>query len=337
MTKWITTVVQPTTVNSVFKAKNDIKEIAQKDGYDVLSIFRYDSANDQDNALHARIDGITAPVDAGDLVVFQYPTNNGNRFDTQFIEHLLTRRAKVVIFIHDAEILRGTINFDEIKALNSTSLIITHNPAMSQGLVDRGLTTPTLSNYAFDYLTDAWNGQPRADFTKELVFAGTLDKSRYLTEWTHATKLTVFGRHEFIDIDPRIEDRGEMKPEKLAYNLPFRFGLAWDSNIPGGGQYKNYTRFNNPHKISMYLANGLPVVAWKEAGMAPFIEKNHVGITLNSLDELDDAMAALTDQDIDTMLANVDKVRTALRKGHFTRRVLHQMELQVLDQDIVFD
>lgn len=334
MKRWITTVVQPTTVNSVFKAKEDIKQLAIQEGYGVLSAFRYDSSNDANNALHARIDGITAPVARGDLVVFQYPTNNGNRFDLQFIEHLRVRGAQIVIFIHDSEVLRGAITFDEVGAFNRCSAVITHNPAMAKGLAERGVTVPLLSNYAFDYLTEAWNQQPQDTFKKELVFAGTLDKSHYLTDWHFDTPLTVFGRHETINLDPRVHDRGEMKPDELAFRLPNCFGLAWDSNIPGGGQYKNYTRFNNPHKISMYLANGLPVVLWKEAGMAPFVEKNGVGITLNSLDELDDTLAALTSEDIDHMLANVQTVRAALRDGYFTRRVLNEMENTIIHPEI---
>mgnify|MGYP000921582972 CR=1 FL=1 len=337
MKRWITTVVQPNTVNAVFKAKEDVLQIALQNGYQPVSIFRYNSKNESNEAMDARIDGITAAVSHGDIVVFQYPTYVGNRFDLRFMSHLVSRGAKVVVFLHDAESLRGPIYFDEIGAFSQCAAIVTHNQNMSNELKKRGLKAPTIENTAFDYLTTISDTPARDTFQRAVTFAGSLDKSRFLADWQPNTPISVFGRHDAIKLDPKVNDMGEMFPDKLAYFLPYCFGLAWDSNIPGGGQYKNYTRYNNPHKVSMYLANGRPVILWKEAGMAPFIESNHLGITLNSLDELDDAIAGLSDGDIDQMLSNIQHVRRALQEGFFTTHVLHRAEDMLLHPDIILD
>ncbi|KRM87280.1 beta-1,6-galactofuranosyltransferase [Lacticaseibacillus thailandensis DSM 22698 = JCM 13996] len=329
--------IQPTTVNSVFKAKNDINDIAQRMGYQTLSIFRYDVEADTDDQLYSRIDGITAPVVSGDLVIFQYPTNDGFKFDEQFMSHLVDRGVHVVIQIHDAECLRGYVPYDEVAFFNRASAIITHNDNMTNALADKGVTAPMFANYAFDYLSvNTKNRYTQADkhLEKSLVLAGSLDKSRYLEHWPYQTNLVAFGRNETMQLDPQIDFRGEVKPEELGYIIPYRFGLAWDSNIPNGGQYKDYTRFNNPHKVSMYLANGLPVVLWKDAGMAPFVVKNHLGITIESLDELDDALAALSQAEIDDILQHVETVKWALRDGFFTRRAIMRMELAILGRQI---
>lgn len=252
--------------------------------------------------------------------------------------HLLDRGVQVVIQIHDAECLRGYVPYDEVGFFNRASAIITHNQAMTDALADKGVTVPMVANYAFDYLSDNTKNRltrSNEQIEKAVVLAGSLDKSRYLEHWPAQTKITAFGRNEIIQLDPVIDFQGEVKPEELGYILPYRFGLAWDSNIPNGGQYKDYTRYNNPHKVSMYLANGLPVIIWSEAGMAPFITNNHLGLAIDSLDDLDDALARLSAADIDDMLAHVERVKWALRDGFFTRRAIMRVELKILGSAIM--
>ena len=47
-------------------------------------------------------------------------------------------------------------------------------------------------------------------------------------------------------------------------------------------------RFNNPHKLSLYVALGLPVIVWREAAIAEFVLKQGIGITVSDLLELND-------------------------------------------------
>lgn len=56
------------------------------------------------------------------------------------------------------------------------------------------------------------------------------------------------------------------------------------------GSYGKYLRINNPHKVSLYIAAGIPVVIWKEAALCSLIEENALGFGISSLDELEEAL-----------------------------------------------
>ena len=77
-------------------------------------------------------------------------------------------------------------------------------------------------------------------------------------------------------------------------------------------------RYNNPHKISLYLSSNLPVIIWKEAALAPFIEKHGLGLTLDSLADLDDQLTQLNQDDYDQMKANCKAIGKQLRNGYYT-------------------
>ena len=68
---------------------------------------------------------------------------------------------------------------------------------------------------------------------------------------------------------------GQYKPEELPEKLEGGFGLVWDGDDLGActGVFGEYMKYNNPHKTSLYLASGLPVIIWEKAAMAKYIEK----------------------------------------------------------------
>ena len=76
-------------------------------------------------------------------------------------------------------------------------------------------------------------------------------------------------------------------------------------------------RYNTPHKISLYLSSGIPVIVWKEAAIAEFIANNNVGITISSLDELDKVLDTVTVTDYKVLRENCIKVAKKLRRGNY--------------------
>ena len=100
----------------------------------------------------------------------------------------------------------------------------------------------------------------------------------------------------------------------------YGFGLVWDG--PGidscQGAVGNYMRYNNPHKTSLYLSSNLPVIIWKEAALAGFVEEHGLGLTLDSLEELDDRLARLSQADYDQMKTNCQAMGQRLRNGYYT-------------------
>lgn len=90
------------------------------------------------------------------------------------------------------------------------------------------------------------------------------------------------------------------------------------------GVYGDYLKINNPHKTSMYLAAGIPVIIWEEAALANFIKKNHCGITIKSTDEIRNIIDNMLDEEYETLKANACKIGGKLRRGYFLKSAMKQ-------------
>lgn len=331
--KWITNILQSPTVNAVDKAKVDIAKIARTRGYNILSIFRYSATGESDEAMHSRVDGITAGVAAGDIVLYQYPSYISIRFDLFFINHMIARGAKIVLFIHDIEYMRKGISktFNEIEILNRCDALIVHNSHMEKKLRVFGVKIPMISNYIFDFLQE--ETYKNNDFNREVVLAGSLLKSDYLTKWNYKTRIIAFGNHDGLKLSDTVDYRGAVAQEELSEKLPNCFGLSWDSTEG----FKEYTKYNNPYKLSMYLAMGLPVIVWNRSAIASFVVNNNLGYAIGDLSKLDGLMSELSDGQILNTRNNVRKFGALLRQGFFTKKALLRTEQQLSYGSIEYD
>lgn len=265
MTHWITRMVEVPTMDATSASKEDVATIGHQVGYEWLNIFRYNGDYESDQAVDSRIDGITAAVQAGDSLVYQYPSLNGPRFETRFIDRMNMRGARVILFVHDVEMLRGSNvaeGFDEYAYLNKAAVLIVHNPIMAELLTKRGVTVPMVSLNMFDALDD--HPFPQDEFSRQLVFAGNLSKSNFLGDWSYNSSITTFGVanpnlwHKLTE-NPHVDFRGSMYRDELNQAIDGGIGLVWDVNTPDGN-YADYARYNNPYKLSFYLGHGMPVI-----------------------------------------------------------------------------
>ena len=122
--------------------------------------------------------------------------------------------------------------------------------------------------------------------------------------------------------------KGQFSPNDLLKHLDQDFGLVWDGNSieTCDGRYGNYLRYNNPHKASLYLSMGIPVIIWKEAALAKFISKNNLGITIDSLNNLDKVLDQITENEYKTMKSNVLRISEKLRNGSNILNAVEKME-----------
>ena len=79
---------------------------------------------------------------------------------------------------------------------------------------------------------------------------------------------------------------------------------------------------NNPHKMSLYLVSGMPVIVWSGSAQAEFVRKNGIGLVIDSLSDIQDGIAALTAEDYARMLENARRIGCKLRQGGMTRAAL---------------
>ena len=283
---------------------------------------------------------ICRKIPKGSALIYQHPTY-GIRLTYRYINKLQKKKnCRCIALIHDLESLRkgiaGVVESNDRRneigdnlLLKRFDAVICHNDSMKEYLVRQGVDAEKLVTLEiFDYLTDATPVQHnRKEGMPSIAVAGNLaaGKSTYIykmTEEQHNPNLQI---HLFgINYDeekklPNTVYHGSYTPEELVGALDADFGLVWDGPEAKycTGNTGEYLRYNNPHKTSLYLAAGIPVVVWKEAAIARFVEKNGVGITVESLYEVENAIQRVNRQDYELMHENAGRIAAKLRDGAY--------------------
>jgi hypothetical protein len=210
----------------------------------------------------------------------------------------------------------------EIANLNPFDCVIAHNPFMIQWLKAHGLKAQTISLEVFDYLTNNPMKEKPQIFNKTIVFAGNLSKSKFIYSLNKIKvwDFNVYGPNYY---DPQnqvianLKWRGQYSPEDLIEQLDGNFGLIWDGaevekcdDVLG-----NYLRYNNPHKFSLYIAAGLPIIAPANSAIGVFIKQHKIGFLINSLLDLDNI--PVNEQIYLVMKSNVIKIQKKVTCGDY--------------------
>lgn len=117
---------------------------------------------------------------------------------------------------------------------------------------------------------------------------------------------------------------GAFAPEELPAHIKGEFGLVWDGNSLNDST--GYMRFNNPHKMSLYLASGLPVIVWDKAATAEYVENNRVGITIGSLTDLNSRLDNISKDEYVIYQQNAMNIAKKLREGFYTHSAIQSVE-----------
>ena len=96
---------------------------------------------------------------------------------------------------------------------------------------------------------------------------------------------------------------GLIHPDILPRQIKSDFGILWDgpSIESCDGPYGNYMKYIVSHKLSLYLAAGIPIIAWRHSGSAPIIERLGIGILVESLSEAIDLISSFSDRELEEL------------------------------------
>lgn len=261
-----------------------------------------------------------------DLIIYQHPTI----FDKKFLNILPKKRT--VMLIHDVRKIRHKEyenDINELNIINSFKYIIVHNAFMEQKLKSIGVKSKMYHLNLFDYLCSK-EDEKKIKFEKPIiVYAGnlSLEKSPFLHQLDENKmkfNINAYGVGIDKDISSKIHYKGKALPDDLPNIIEGNIGLVWDGNFDESDEaydFKNYTKFNNPHKLSCYLAAGLPVIVWNKAATAKMIKEKNIGYTISNLYDIN----KLNFKDYDVKMANVLKEKSNVRNGYYTKKVINQI------------
>ena len=206
---------------------------------------------------------------------------------------------------------------------------------MKEYLIKNGINEKKLiSLEVFDYLFKDSDKLLSRNNNNEIVIAGNLseEKSPYVYLLNHipeGVKFNLFGPN-FKQYDSKnIEYIGQYPPEKLPYILKGNYGLVWDGNSINtcDGITGNYLKYNNPHKISLYIVSKLPVIVWKKSAMASFVEREQIGFTVSSLTEIGDIIKSISNDEYNKMINNLERLSKKLNDGYYLNNAIEKIEL----------
>ncbi len=279
-------------------------------------------------------------------VIVQYPLANYPKVSFLAVPFLnilkKVKKIKLIYLLHDLDSMRmseqrNTEKNGEMLFLKTADGIVSHNSCMTTFIRKMGIQCPVTEIGIFDYLTDVpLNEKQVFEGKNSIAIAGNLrkEKAGYLYEMESQSgnlKWMVYGPNFEGSESKTVVYCGQFPAEELPEVLKAGFGLVWDGNscTTCSGRFGEYLRYNNPHKLSLYLASGLPVIVWKESALAEFVEKKQVGFAVSSLYEIENKINGITESEYQTWKRNAFYVAQRLRKGCNTVEAITRITQEV--------
>lgn len=265
-------------------------------------------------------------INCKDIIVIQYPFIKDN-----FLK--LLPKEKTIILIHDLMGLRIN-NVEkqkkELETLNKFKYIIVHNRKMRHYLEINKNKSNIFELELFDYLCEKKENKTKYREQLEVAYVGNLNRFKspfiYQLKDNIEYSLNLYGK----GIEKREINNGKIKyvgaytPEELPNVIEANIGLVWDGNFDDSDEnndFKNYTKYNNPHKLSCYIAADLPVIVWKKSAIADFVKKYDIGFIIENLYDIND----IKKEDVIQKSENVKKISMKVRNGEFTREIFKKV------------
>lgn len=321
------------------KARSDVLAIAEEMGYKHIPLFR--SGASKLVVFFQLIRGslsVLRRVKRNEKVFIQYPYYppmvNKFLFGILGIGKKL-KGYKLELVIHDVIGMRSNFISNnnekialarEVARMQSFDKVICHNKVMKAVLESFSLNINFVMLGPFDYL---YKGNPisiDAQLPWRIIIAGNLEKNKCgylykLPEWDNI-QFDLYGMNFEGNMANNANYHGSFPPDELISHLEGHFGLVWDGDSLDtcSGAFGQYLKYNNPHKFSLYLAAGIPLIVWDQSALAEYVQKYNLGLCVSSLTDIEDMLSCLSSEAYREMKNNV----MAYREGIIAGRQLKQ-------------
>lgn len=329
------------------KARDDIETIAKMNRYVPIGVKvkvdnRKNSSIFDKLTTHKKIEmewkEKTGHLKSGDELLIQFPVLNHSVLLYKAVRRLKKKNVKITLLIHDLEMFRAALRrdnslqkkvrlkFEEKSLLDMGDKIIVHNSRMRETLIRMGYSQENIQVLEiFDYLIPNYenkNNSESFDKYKPVVIAGALryHKAKYIYDLPHNIDFNLYGVGYEDKKQKNINYLGAFQPDELPFQLKGSFGLVWDGESCDTctGVYGEYLKINNPHKTSLYLASGMPVIIWEKAALAEFVQRSCCGITIKSIGEIDEKLKMMSEEEYRKIKESAENIGRRLRSGYYT-------------------
>lgn len=276
--------------------------------------------------------------DGGELLL-QHPLPGSWSFDSRNVDDVARLKhggVKITVLVHDIGALRGRSKdvggrgmiCSEIGLFQIADKLVVHNEKMKVYLAENGVDDAKMVVLCvFDYLTGYDVGKKTNFHWKrnDVIVAGGmgLGKSGYLTQLKSVRGVCWHLYGPGYDAEKiggkNVIYHGCFPTDEIPSQLCGAFGLVWDGDSVDtcAGATGDYLRYNNPHKLSLYIASNLPVVVWSQSAISNFVLQNGIGFTVDSVYEIAEKIAKLPESDYENMLVAVSRLGVNVRQGKF--------------------
>ncbi|MCM1231933.1 MAG: SP_1767 family glycosyltransferase [Ruminococcus flavefaciens] len=312
-----------------------VANIAHQLGFKYMGIRLYDTSGESDLGLKSRYDGIIASIHRGDIVFFQHPTWHFLKFEEGLINRIKVYGGRVVIVLHDVASLMFEFKRQElqnaINLYNSAEVLIVPSFAMKKLLQENGIrkNMKFVVQEIWDHVIDVHFSRT-PEFQKEIHFAGNPSKFLFPNQWNFDIPLKVYTSEQCTG--ENVQMMGWMESENLLTELAKGgFGLVWY----GSDYWHQYMKYNNTFKLSTYLAAGIPVIVPRGISNQYLIEKNHLGLVVDSLDGAAERVKEMGESDYQDYVHHVREFSPLIRNGYFTKKFLIEAVQALMRQDMM--
>ena len=290
-------------------------------------------------------------VAEGDCIVFQLPLISHTVLSPLLLRSCRSRSIGTIALLHDVESLRVAsgrerVSFkmrcEEADFLRGSDVVLCHNEAMRRTLCDKfGLDEGRCVTLGlFDYLLPNRLMPAAGQLGPSLpvIVAGNLSpaKAGFLYSGDLPFDVNLYG----VNFDEGkagsgLHYHGSFLPDELPGAMRGSFGLVWDGDLceSCAGDYGEYLRINNPHKASLYLACGIPVIVWDESALAPLVRETGAGVAVSSLSEVPARLGTLTSADLESMYESAGEFSLKLRSGSFLKNAMKAAQSRLMEKE----
>ena len=340
------------------KAREDVNRIAEEMGFAPIEV-NYDYGLRKRKGFAHALRALTdewkkafSRVSGDDAILIQFPFNHHPLRVGKMIDDAHKNGTRVILLIHDIDSLRMNrsgisgfckymfVRHEDRSILKRGDVVIAHNEQMISVLAKKNYCRnckALIPLQIFDYLNFDFNARDHGErsLSNPVVIAGTLrrGKADYVYKLPDNVRFNLYGVGYEGKPKENIHYHGSFEPNELLSCMEGSLGLVWDGDSPDGceGLAGRYLAINNPHKTSLYLAAGFPVVVWSKAAIANFVRENECGITIERLSELGNHLEALSEAEYQSMSRRAMDISSDLCYGSFTKRALTNA-LRALDE-----